>query len=110
MTGLGCAATPLTAVGANGLGRLLAENGDWIVDGVVALGVADVGPLKAGTGGIVTRNSGDLIFNGLLEPFAGPSETLSVCRGDFTVLGELVGASDITTSPAGGAAGDVSRA
>jgi len=66
-----------------------------------------MGPLKLGTGGICTRNSGDLGFEGLLGPLGCVSIDESACTGDLRVVGELVGAFAMITSAANAGTGDV---
>lgn len=66
---------PLTAGGANGLGKLLLAKGDWAVlaaadKGVLVMEGVEAEPSKAGTGGNCTRKSGTLI---LTLPFVASS-------------------------------------
>ncbi len=90
MTGLGFASIPFVGGPPNGFWTV-DEKGDCTNDdadsGVVAVGRPEVGPPKAGMGGICTRRSGDLFVTGegRLEKDPG------TIGGSLAFLGDLNG-------------------
>lgn len=96
----------------NGLvGTVPVENGDCTIEpvadrGVVAVDVVEITGGNAGTGGIVTRRSGDFAFTGLVNVEAAGATRLT--GGGLTIVGDVEEASAIGSSSGTDTTGDTS--
>ena len=85
---------PLSEGGKGLVGSVLEEKGDWIIEpvadkGVVAVEMTDRVGGNTGTGGIVTRRSGDLAFTGLVTVVgAGRAGGTRLTGGGLMTVGD----------------------